>query len=52
MKYKVGDIVKLRDDLELGVYYRGCFYGDYMEEELKGKPIEIKMVDKVGDYLI
>lgn len=38
MKYKVGDIVKLRDDLE--DYYGGHYYG-YSTEELKTGPFKI-----------
>ena len=55
MKYKVGDIVKLRDDLEVDKFYKGIKF-IYEMERLKHLPIELlkhEIFDncyKVEDY--
>ena len=43
MKYKVGDKVKLRDDLEVGERYGNCSFSDFMTH-LKGKTVTIRKV--------
>ena len=40
MKYKVGDIVKLRDDLEEGKYY-GDYYCSYKMAQFRGEKVTI-----------
>lgn len=48
MKYKVGDIVKIRDDLIVGEKYGGfTFFSGMME--LVGRPVTISSIHN-GDY--
>lgn len=51
MKYKVGDIVKLRDDLEAGEYYGGIQFMEGMNY-LKNKAIDIEecFEELTGDW--
>ena len=51
MKYKVGDIVKLRDDLEEGEYYGGIHFMEGMNY-LKNKAIDIEecFEELTGDW--
>ena len=42
-KYNVGDVVKLRDDLENRKFYGGIIYNDEMDI-MRNEPIEIKKV--------
>ena len=53
MKYKVGDKVRVRKDLEPGNYYGGVCYVDYMDG-FKGKECVISEMDgiayQIGDF--
>lgn len=49
MKYKAGDVVKLRDDLEDGEYYDKLGFHARMRW-MKNQPIKIINIDKDGDY--
>ena len=53
MKYKVGDMVRVRKDLVLGDYYGGICYTDGMNE-FKGKECVITNIDtisyQINDY--
>ena len=49
MKYKAGDVVKLRDDLEGGEYYDKLGFHARMCW-MKNQPIKIINIDKDGDY--
>ena len=53
MKYKIGDKVRVRKDLEPGNYYGGVCYVDYMDE-FKGKECVITDMDgiayQIGDF--
>jgi hypothetical protein len=44
MKYKIGDKVRVREDLEVGKFYNKCYFNSLMAK-LKGKVVEIKGVD-------
>ena len=48
-EFKIGDKVRLRDDLELGKYYGGIRFLSGMKE-LQGKELTIDYIDKDGDY--
>ena len=48
-KYNVGDVVKLRDDLEEGERYDELKFDANMEN-LKNKPVKIIGIDLEGDY--
>ena len=50
-KYNVGDVVKLRDDLEVGKRYDELKFNANMEN-LKNKPVKIVGIDLDGDYEI
>ena len=50
-KYNVGDVVKLRDDLEVGKEYGRINFATKMEE-LKNKPVEIFYRGFQGDYTV
>lgn len=47
MKYKVGDKVKVREDLDKWIPYNGFFCNDEMVK-LKGKVVEIEDVDSIS----
>ena len=48
-KFKVGDKVKVRSDLEIGKYYGGMIFLDGMKY-LKGKELKIDFISEVGNY--
>ena len=48
-EFKIGDKVRLRDDLELGKYYGGIRFLSGMKE-LQGKELTIDYIDKDDDY--
>lgn len=50
MKYKVGDKVKVREDLKVGRYYSGVYFNEEMAK-LKGKVVEIKDVYSISYYI-
>ena len=50
-KYNVGDVVKLRDDLEVGKVYGRINFATKMEK-LKNKPVEILYREFQGDYIV
>ena len=47
MKYKVGDMVLIRDDLMIDYYYGGCYFNHYMIN-FKNKLATITFVYGVG----
>ena len=48
-EFKIGDKVRLRDDLEEGEVYGGLTFLSGMKE-LQGKELTIDYIDKDGDY--
>lgn len=48
-EFKIGDKVRLRDDLEVGEVYGGVTFLSGMKE-LQGKELTIDYIDKDGDY--
>lgn len=48
-EFKIGDKVRLRDDLEVGEVYGGVTFLSGMKE-LQGKELTIYYIDKDGDY--
>ena len=48
-EFKIGDKVRLRDDLEVGEYYGEIKFLSGMKE-LQGKELTIDYIDKDGDY--
>lgn len=51
MKHKVGDKVKIREDLVRGELYNGCLFNREMKD-LRGKIAHITEVNKYGEYCI
>lgn len=49
MKYKVGDKVKVRDDLEICNFYGGYMYDEYMSH-FRGKEVTIKDVSNGNTF--
>ena len=49
-KFKVGDKVKVRSDLEIGKYYGGMIFLDGMKY-LKGKEVTIEGITSQGNYV-
>ena len=50
-EFKIGDKVRLRDDLEVGEYYGEIKFLSGMKE-LQGKELTIDCIDKDGDYTL
>ena len=50
-KFKVGDKVKLRDDLEVGRDYGGITFLDGMKY-LQGKELIIDRISRQGNYIL
>ena len=50
-KFKVGDKVRLRDDLEVGKEYGGLGFISYMED-LKGMELTIDYISEEGNYIL
>lgn len=50
MKYKVGDKVRVREDLEVGKSYNGCYFESSMAK-LKGKVVEIVDLDDESYFI-
>lgn len=50
MKYKIGDKVRVREDLKVGKFYNEWFFNEEMAE-LKGKVVEIEDVDSDFYYI-
>ena len=50
MKYKVGDKVKVREDLKIGKTYNGQTFVPQMKK-YKGQIVTIKIVDNGGHYI-
>ena len=50
-KFKVGDKVKLRDDLEVGRDYRGITFLRDMKD-LQGKELTIDRISRQGNYIL
>lgn len=49
MEYKIGDIVRIRDDLQIGEIYGECYVVEYMLK-FRGTLDIIADIDKNGDY--
>lgn len=49
MEYKIGDLVKIREDLQVGERYGGCNVIDDMLK-YRGMVDTIEYIDKEGDY--
>ena len=50
MIYRVGDVVKIRDDLEVNKYYNDCFLNEFMTKYL-GTIQVIDEIDKTNDKI-
>ena len=50
MKFKVGDKVRVRRDLEVGKSYNGCYFESSMAK-LKGKVVEIEDLDSDSYFI-
>lgn len=46
MRYKVGDVVKIRDDLEIDKYYNDCFLNEFMTKYLG----TIQVIDEIDKF--
>tara|TARA_R100000365_G_C2745106_1_gene73879 strand:- start:1003 stop:1215 length:213 start_codon:yes stop_codon:yes gene_type:complete len=51
MQYKVGDKVKVRNDLEVHKVYNSVVFTEKMKK-FKGKTVTISRVTRYNDYLI
>lgn len=51
MEYKIGDVVRIKDNLQVGEKYGGCNVIDDMLK-YRGMVDTIEYIDKEGDYLL
>lgn len=52
MKYNIGDIIKIKDDLVVGEYYGDLYMSDNMKEELCEKCVTVQEYTKDNNYII
>lgn len=50
MKYKIGDKVRVREDIETGTTYKGCYFNSLMSTQ-RGKVVTIEEVDEPFYYI-